>query len=294
MRAIKRIPYILIAFIGVMLTSCEKDVNLSLPQSKPKLVINSGVTSDSTWKVYIGRTVALFDKTSSNEVDDAEVTIKSEGETIRLQSEGNGIYTSPLKPTIGTKYTIEAKAAGFATATASCVVPPRPSFGNISIRTTESSYKKVVEISITIDDPSGTNDYYIIETRNSSVTLTPPDYRSYWYYYLYTEDIFCENVENNESGYQLLFKDVSFNGNKRKIVFTLETAVSDKDDVECIVKRCSKDFYEYKRTYILYNEYYDSPFTQPIQIHSNVTNGVGIFGAYSSTIHNVSFNQNPI
>ena len=289
-----KIPYVLVAILAVMLTACEKDINLPLPQSKTKLVINCGANPDSTWKVYVGQTIPLFDKASTpKEIDNAEVTIKSEDGEIRLKPEGNGIYTSPLKPTIGKKYTIEAKATGLTTATASCTIPSLPSLENTTVLRTESSYKKIYNISVTIDDPSETEDYYIIEVRDV-VEDKSRLYPWYEYHNLYTKDIFCENVSEDESNRQLLFKDISFNGEKRKIQFYFETINEYNDRTECIVKRCSKDFWEYKRTLFLYDENVDSPFTQPVQIHTNVSNGVGIFGAYTSTIQIIRTNQNPI
>jgi hypothetical protein len=284
MQATKMVPLVLIAMLTLVASSCEQDIHLTIPPNQAKLVVNSGVNPDSTLKVYVGRTVRLFDKTTTKEVDNAAVTVTTDDGSIVLHSQGSGLYTSTVKPLAGKMYAIEVKAEGMATVTSNCTVPPRPTAGDVTISEVESAGKTFTQVEFILNDPAETDDYYIVEMRRATNDSDLPAGKNLLYYDLTTKDIFCENVSKDEYSRQLLFHDTSFNGKMKKIAFSIEGSIAGTAETECIVKRCSNDFWEYKRTLSLYEKNINSPFSQSFQVYTNIANGVGIFGAYSSTV----------
>jgi len=44
----------------------------------------------------------------------------------------------------------------------------------------------------------------------------------------------------------------------------------------------SEDYYKYNVTLAKYEQTQGDPFAQPVQVYSNIENGFGIFGGYSS------------
>ena len=53
---------------------------------------------------------------------------------------------------------------------------------------------------------------------------------------------------------------------------------------EISVSHLSENYYKFIKTRQLYNENDGNPFAEPVQIHSNVKNGVGIFALKKDTI----------
>lgn len=279
------IQLVTLGLAALLLSSCEKDLTIPFPVKAPQLVVNSGANPDSTWKVYVGTTSPIFKREDPNDIDNASVTIKTDTGDILLQYQGNGYYTAPTKPEIGKTYGIEVSVPGMASASASCSIPSRPTFSDLSFtKITENGIKKV-RVTLSIDDPADTQDYYIIEVRDLVQQYmypeAPPRLLSYS---LSTMDLFCENSSLDSYSYQLLYHDITFNGEKREVQFTIDQDINPTTSTQCVVKRCSKEFWEFKRTLAIYNNTFDSPFTQPTQIFSNIANGVGIFGAFASTV----------
>lgn len=272
-------------FFAVALSSCERDVNVFIPKHRDMLVLNSGITSDSTFKVYVGRSIPLFDKTSKPEVDNAVVKVEWDGGELMLQSVGNGVYQSSAKPLIGKSYRVSASASGYDLVSATCTIPEPPVAELTAVsKVSSENFNSVYQVDITVDDPLQAEDYYIVEVRRKSQSIYNANDISYFYHSLTPKDLICEKVGLSGDSKQLLFKDVTFNGDKGRISFTFENAVTDLSTFECVVKRCSKDFWEYKRTLMIYDSTFDSPLSQPVRVHSNIENGVGIFGGYSSIV----------
>jgi len=101
------------------------------------------------------------------------------------------------------------------------------------------------------------------------------------------------DLETNEPGvifYRgiLLFDDSAFNGTNKSFEVVFRTYgssfgeygeyVEDKDlpRLEWLVY--SEDQFKYLRSISISNDFGDGPFTDPITIHSNIENGLGIFG----------------
>ena len=99
----KKITYI-IAFI-LTLSSCEKEVNIPIEYTEPKLVINALFNTDSLWSIEVSESQYIYDTITLPLIDNAEVSITdSDNNTITLTSQGEGIYTSTSeKPVIAIK-----------------------------------------------------------------------------------------------------------------------------------------------------------------------------------------------
>ncbi len=278
------LPLIALTLVAILFSSCENDITIPTPAKAPQLVVNSGANPDSTWRVYVGTTSPIFKREDPNDIDNASVTIKTDKGDLPLQYQGNGYYTAPSKPEIGKTYGIEVSVPGMVSVSASCSIPSRPTFSNLSYTSITEDGVKKVRVTLSIDDPADTQDYYIIEVRNVVPQYTYPGAPTRMVSYsLSTTDIICENPPLESSPYQLLYRDITFNGEKREVQFTIDQDLNSATSTECVVKRCSKDLWVYKQTLALYSTTFESPFSQPTQIFSNIANGVGIFGAFAST-----------
>ena len=283
-----RIPIAAAIFFSLSLTlgSCEKDAQIYLPKGETKMVVNAGITADSLLKIFIGKTTPLFNNTSTKYIDNATPFLYVNGEIVTLNNIGKGYYVSTEKAQMGSFYDVELFEEGFPTVSASTYVPNYPTLGNISARKATYEGDAVIQVTAEIIDTADTEDYYILEVREKG------SYSSYSNIGITTKDFDCENSLDGVYEAQLLFQDRNFNGNTKSVVFSFldngYSSGSNNATLEVVLKRCTEEFWEYKRTYYLYMQTVDIPVVQPVQVFTNVTNGVGIFGGYTSVTKSIS------
>lgn len=277
MKIRKNIVAAILLLIGF--TACEKETKLSLPKSKVLMVVNSGITSDSTIKIYIGKTVALFDNSSNYDLNNLHPSLRTTEKDIPLINIGKGYYLSNEKPEVGEAYTLEIREEGFPTVSSSTRIPSPPILGLVSAIQAIQESSPVIKITADIVDSDSTEDYYIVEVKekwekSGSRNLS-----------LMTRDIACENNINGFAEPQLLLRDLTFNGKTKSFTFTIPDNNYSQSNLvlELVLKKCTKEFWEYKLTYYLYKQTTDVPTIQPVQMFTNINNGVGIFGSYTST-----------
>lgn len=100
------------ALIGLLFVACTKESNISTDAGLRLLVVNCLFTPDSVWTVYLARTKALKDTTSSW-ISDAVVEISADGQLLeRLVPLSPGCYVGKTKPSVGVEYTLRAAAPG--------------------------------------------------------------------------------------------------------------------------------------------------------------------------------------
>jgi len=105
----KRLIYIIISLVC---TSCINDIDLPFEKSDQSLVVNCLFSEDSDWKVILSRVKSYSDATETY-VDNARVGIVPEGQdTIRLNYESNGVYSTEIRPIKGITYQLVVKDRG--------------------------------------------------------------------------------------------------------------------------------------------------------------------------------------
>jgi hypothetical protein len=105
---------IMIVISVIMMSSCEKEIELDLNSSNPKYVIEGEIPQNELATVKITKTVNFSDSNNFPTVKGAIVTITDEiGTTEQLIETSTGIYkTQKLKGSEGKTYTLSVKADG--------------------------------------------------------------------------------------------------------------------------------------------------------------------------------------
>lgn len=172
----KKSTCIILLFASLLFVTCKKEITMSTPVHKPKLVLNALFSPDSVFKVRIRQSedvvVALNRKFPT--VADASVQIWEEGNKtpLDLMHVKDGLYqpqgydpnnlataTPNMKPQTSKRYTIQAQAAGFLTVTGSDQVPIQADVqGNLTLKKVGEN----LQATFTINDPIE-QDYYRIE-----------------------------------------------------------------------------------------------------------------------------------
>jgi hypothetical protein len=299
----------LISFFSiiVVLSSCEKDVNIKLPQKDPKLVVNGLLAKDSVISVTIGKSRSVLDPGGNSGSNQELYVVKN---AIAVVYENNLVldtlifdnvqyrYISQNNKTVkaGNTYSIIVNAPGFKQAEASTTVPSQSVIDDV-VRVqnarTNSDGNPEDEITVKLNDPSETN-FYLVQFFRPAYGLGP----GYSVYCVSTTDKDIEPIgdnadpfstENCYDGNSLLMKDLNFNGRLKTIRFYINSyelqditgpgGQLSKPYVK--VSRITEDYFKFVKSYNVYYNSSDNPFAEPANVYTNVKNGYGTFSAFT-------------
>lgn len=270
----KKILFIIL--VMPLLFSCEKEADIQLPETNPKLVVSCFISPDvDSILAYIQWSRPVFSTENINRpYDNLEVSI----------TDGNGIaylqyditidqYVLPLSEfslALGVEYTLRVKA---------------PTGEEVVARTTIPVEAPTVE-SATLDSNSYINNFgeeineFIYKT---TLTDNSDDFQYYRFIY-YNEDFWFpgesysyiegQNYRDDESlvdGKIYVEENITYYG--------YNGAVSNK---RLAVLNCSESYYRYHKT--IQNQSNGNPFAEPTLVYSNVEGGLGAFGGYRMTV----------
>ncbi|MBX2913941.1 MAG: DUF4249 domain-containing protein [Cyclobacteriaceae bacterium] len=272
----KRYNWILIL---VLITGCQLVVDFEIPIDKPKLVLNAILNPDSTWNVSVTQSRHILDEFSAGYVPNAVVTIMDENDIVisTLDQPGFREYRSDLKPQAGKIYKVKVEVQGFEPVSALTNIPQPMPITAVKIDTVLNDDYADVTAEITFTDPPEKNYYQlyvstkmIVQYWNSNGT------RADTINYLHPLYLYKSEFEESTS----VFNDFKFNGATAKIkarfsYWTRGTILKQ----QIILLHLNEAYYKYELTRNLQERTTGDPFAQPVQVFSNITNGIGIFAA---------------
>jgi hypothetical protein len=291
-------------FLGLTvcaIMSCEKEINIPLQESEPKLVVEGSIANDQQPGVVLTKTVGFFDKIKFDNIQfvtDAEVWVTDLTDNKRIQ-----LFPITIDPI--TFYTIQNSD---------------PLFPDFQTGKTNHTYKleitldnELYEATATIPACDGLDSLYFEarprfnpENYFQLVALfTDPDTIGNYYKYFtkrngngYEQDDFLEPFTSR-------FDDVFINGKTLPADLFLawdgqDSSINEFDDVNSYslpgdtiqIKLSAMDAgaYDFWKTLEFAEGSVGNPFAAPIQVQSNVSNGAfgvwsGFGNAYNSVIN---------
>lgn len=271
----------LVVFISIflLLNSCEKYIEFDEEISTPKLVVNGIINPDSTFDIHISRSLSVLDQAELNGIENASVTIYDDlGNVYEVLSDiGNGFYTGNLKPLNEEGYGIIVSANDYETVSSITRIPRLVVLNSLDTLGVEDvDGFKELEITVEFDDTPGESNYYLLEVWaadivNGQIYENPMSIRS--------DDI---TLGLSQDGYatQVYFSDELFDGEKKTLVFYVEDTRDYDDYIEVRFTSITEELEKYGRTLQAYRDAVGNPFSQPVQVYTNVENGFGIFAGY--------------
>ncbi len=298
----KKVLYFLFGLI--LLNSCIKEIDIPIEYTDPKLVLNGFFTSDSIWNVHLSASKYIYASGEIPIVAQAAVTIHDGTDTLSLIPQGDGYYrSSTQKPQIGHTYTIEVSHADYETITGNAVA-----ISAVPLKSLEKGEKVLIDgyeyrkIRIKFDDPSETNFYRI----NFKRSMKEPDWStvedeldSIWTNY--PDWVMYQDANNSmESGYSstssMLISDYYFNGNEHTIDVFLDDyyfqeGYYNEQNAHLVIEfyTVSKEYFYFASSLENYNNSDDFALfaSQPVQIFTNIENGLGVFASYASQVDSI-------
>lgn len=288
-------------FLALSLTSClEKEIPFEGRDAKTLLSLSATFSTDSLMTVYLAPTKSVIGKDVEIERftgKQATVDVYQGGEFMEslVYNENIKGFVGSNKPQEGMSYTIKAKAEGLDAVVARVEIPKSVEISNVSklVEKISDSYEDR-RFSVIFNDPSAKNYYKLNVYSISGYNESDGKVVKYMKIIPFTSDDAVFKGKSDDIGdafdaeYSNLFGVFSdeFIGESSYTIdvdlnsYDLDT-YSDYFKLFVSLQSISEDYYLFLKSRELQIEQDDSPFSEPVQIWSNVEGGVGIAAAYS-------------
>lgn len=304
----KYVQYIYICFFFVFF-SCEQNIEIDVPNSEPKIVVEGFIENNAPPYVILTKTVPFFDPTSIEDVENsfihgAIVKVTDGVDTVLLtevasdtlsnilstlfidslgqelpQGGGNEInfyfYTNlTYWGSEGKSYWLLIETPDGEELSALTNIPEKTPLDSIwySPHPDEGKNDSLAVLNGRFTDPAGINNYVRYFTRNNSEPYYPPIFQS----------VIDDKSYFNIDGESLNF---TFEPGIDRTEFDEETYgyVRRGDTVTVKWSAIDEAHYDFWITLEFDRNGQGSPFARPTIINSNINGGLGIWGGYAST-----------
>ena len=286
--------------------SCTKTLDLQLGKLPSKIVLNSFFQPDSTFKVLVSYPIEITQR-GRPVIEDAQVRLYKDDIFIEELQYNNYFYRSIIKPQVGSCYRIEVEAKNYTSVTAVDTVPENPillhtefiknyqtGYGNSGVQYTINRLKCTL-----YDDLSHRNYYeiYVLYKFWSEFD------QAYLYIALGFDKNECEII--NHEGVidyyprSIVFSNELFTSNEQQIDINVDASnffdFNPEGDLIVIFRKVSHAYYAYQKSMTIhdYFQYGDDDLwatPMPVDLYTNVENGLGVFATYNEVRDTISVN----
>ncbi len=279
----------------------ESTLEVDPPEHTPQMTVHAYLMdNDTAIGVSVGRSFGVLetvDDFESHFLDGANVEIYQQGDLKYTLSPVEEIFTEPgfnflpinygivlSEPLggIGDSFEIRVSHPDYGTIRAVQTIPAPVGVtsavfeedGGIGGDTGERT--NIVDITFT--DPPGTGQFYEI-----AVVKYNLDFFEYYAYYSHSADPNIEEGDNN----LFLLSDLAIDG--REYTVRIELDAPFEENMHVAFRTVSEDWYLYSKSINAFKASDDFGFfAEPVTVHSNIENGLGIFAAGTEVIFPVS------
>ncbi len=295
---------IFVLFTGLLLLNgCEKEIDINIPEKDKKIVLNGLINTDSLFSVNVSKSLNILDVEDVKYLDNATVSIYENGNFIEeLNYISGGNYKSSFfVSSEGKTYKVKVDVPEMQSASAETFIP-EASISDLTIDTITTIYEeefysyKGLKCNIGFNDLSNEENYYwfCITGKRAHYEWDSVNHEEIITYeqgniYFNSNDPVIESWVSG--GYGFIFSDKLFNGSNIDFNIYLEKYMLYDLDTNVLhfnVNSISEDFYLYAATYNSHMEAQNDPFTEPVQVYSNIENGYGIFAGYSTVSDSIT------
>ncbi|GAB5538202.1 MAG: hypothetical protein Salg2KO_03050 [Salibacteraceae bacterium] len=299
-------------WIGISLMtlySCQTVVEIDLPERESELTVNSIINTENNIRVEVSASKGVLEPGEIEQVDKAQVTVRgSDGTeaTVRFRTSDplrmSDYYEVPIIPLPNIQYSIRVESDGFETATSSTVVPNSTSIVRVDTAIGLVDGELTSQVSLTFRDRADELNYY--ELKFYALLYVPDTINGQVYYTPITQEIYAIPASLDDffgqGDDELIFDDELFDGLEytQRVNYYYEVPFVGQDTLQFTegdvrnflstylvseLRTLSFDYYQFQSTYNVYRFSSGDPFAQPVQVYTNIDNGFGIFGGFSSS-----------
>jgi len=276
------IPLLLV--IVASLTSCQKVIDIELPPTDPKIVVNSFFTDNSPIKIHLSRSIAVLENTFP-ECNGATVILRENNIIIDTLFFQSGYYYSHILAEINNNYALEVIVPGMEKVFCEDLIPEKALLQNYvctdSVLIDEDGFI-INELKLDFQDSAGPSFY---EVQLSAKYIIDNNYTSIWFK-KNSDPIITSTGLLDYNPKTLIFTDRMFDGKHCSVKIYFATQAYADYNLTITFRSVSESYYKYKERqyaflFSLENDIF-SGMSEPINLYSNVRGGYGIFAGYSS------------
>lgn len=302
--------------------SCEKEIEFNGEISEPMVVLNSFISPDSIIYANLTKSkFFLSSKQGFDFVNNADVSVYvNRVFREKLNFTEKGMYRGTFKPLAGDTVRLLVKVTGHDDVESTAIVQSPSNILATEAKMVEKYRDEYTidgeisalylagdcEFNVKISDNANEQNYYrlVVKKRNQSVYNN--DTITYEYSVSFSLEGFKSQsgdliglIDDGENrNVQHLITDEMFNGKEIVLKFATEYAYLEvvpgfeeyynyknpgaSESVIINLQAITKDMYLYLKSKESADEILAGFFTEPVQIYNNISNGIGIFGAYTN------------
>lgn len=292
--------------IGILTASCEKIIDINVPEKDRKIVFNSLINPDSTLAVNLSKSKSILEDNSIIILADGVVSVFEDDNFIgdMEYSEQGWYFLRGYKPNQGNKYRFEVDHSQLRPVSAEVSVPFEvPVIQLDTSRSFDEYGNDIYKMSISIDDPEGEENYYalsivttgrVYDWVNEEFLDSIQTYNTY--FRLAGEggnnpgSDFVEQKPSFTVDGKMFIMDAPFRTAGGRMELALEyyiySSAPDSITVNVSLDHIDRSYYYYAASKEKYYQSGGNPFAEPVQVYSNIENGFGLMSAYARTTRN--------
>ena len=209
------------------LVSCEKIIDISIPDKERKIVVNGLISPNHQVRVNLSRSLSVLENDSLISITGGDVSLFHGTDLIgKFQEETGGYYSLPdFKPQVGQTYRLTASYDGLNPVEANAILPPLVPIVSVDTATLIGEWgQQELRLSVKFNDPAGVHNVYGFGV---DVTYKEFDYGTMTYtgkklshpsYIFGNSDKFLKDESTNFEG-KLFFEDLLFDGLMKTVEF---------------------------------------------------------------------------
>lgn len=311
----------------LLLASCEKEIEFKGDVVAPMIVVNSFISPDSLITAHLSKSkFFLSNKYGFDLVNNAEVSIYiNQDFKEKLNFTENGMYKGTIRPTAGDTVRLLVQVPGKETVESTAIVQLPSTILSVDttiiVKSTQEEFggdkgqlratyiNADCAFKVRIKDNKDERNYYRLVVKKGNVYKYENESyfnESFTYFSLDGVEAQSGNVLNlfgddDNTSDQHLISDDLFNGKEFIFKFKIEGIVYRKpapdfeesegfersDYVTINLQAITREMYLFLKSKESADGVFEGIFTEPVQIFNNISNGIGIFGAYTN--HTVTF-----
>lgn len=284
--------YLSLIAIALLLGACTKDLDIDFEQQAPKVVVMSCVEPDSVLSLRLSFSRFFLSSQPFRTIDNAVVTLLVNGSTEATATpSANGRYVFDYRPRVGDHLALQVQVPDYGTVTSATTVPSPASVNNMQATlTANEDNDRTYSVRFTLNDPAGEDNFYavrVIERECYEWDGVRHCEDSYRYFtcndYMLTGAGNVGSILDGDNPGEvfdkvLYFTDDYFNGQSHVVEIAPELHYRNTEALLEITSY-SRDRYLYELTTSMDGDSFEDLFGEPVQVHTNIDGGIGIFGA---------------
>lgn len=310
-----------------LFSSCVQIMDIKLPSEDRLIALNGILNPDSLIKVNLSRSINAQDGDAYIKfIKDADVSLYVDGKfKEKMLQDTFGYYNATIKPELGKTYKVEVKNND-KTIYSEATLPEKVDLHDFKM---ELGYDSTIETWVNYDtgDTIDTVFYFLSETGNIYASIDDPaDEKNYYFFTMYIKrpDLFWDDQGNTYiKGYIYENFDFDMTGDETYIPYSMSSILQGyviNDDlfngqqknlklnfyssqmqpyygfIDAVLYfkfyTLSEEMYKFIKSYNKYEDVISNPFAEPVNIYSNVVNGVGLFAGVNVFTDSLVFNVN--